>query len=85
LTTSFVVSSAQITPGTTYKFALRARNIYGYASSISTVVSVTAINIPDAVPIPTVVIGTGVDATKVSITWNNPTQTHGSAVDQYEV
>ncbi len=85
MTTTFSVSSAQITPGTTYKFALRARNIYGYASSISTVVSVTAIDVPDSVPIPSVVIGTGVDATKVSITWNNPAQTHGSAVDQYEV
>jgi len=45
------------------------------------VVSVTAIDVPDAVPIPTVAIGTGVDATKVSITWSIPTQTHGSDVN----
>jgi len=81
LTTTFSVLSAQLSPGTTYKFALRARNIYSYASSISTVVSVTAIDVPDAVPIPSVAIGTGVDATKVSITWSIPTQTHGSDVN----
>ncbi len=55
LTTSFNVESAMLTPGTTYKFALRARNVYGYASSISSVVSVTAIDVPDSIAIPSVV------------------------------
>jgi hypothetical protein len=85
LTTSFNVVSTMLTPGTTYKFALRARNIYGYSSSISTVVTVTAIYVPDAVGIPTVAQGTGSEATKVQITWSNPTQTHGSSVLQFQV
>jgi hypothetical protein len=44
---TYTVTSSMIVPGTTYRFAIRARNMYGYATSISSVVSVLAIDVPD--------------------------------------
>jgi len=85
LTTSYTVTSANLIAGTTYRFAVKARNIYGSSSSISSVVSAVAIDPPGEVPIPSVTLGTGADATKVLITWSNPTLTHGADVDQFEV
>ena len=74
-----------IVPGTTYRFAIRARNIYGYAESISPIVSVLAIDVPDQPAPPIVTLGSGADNTKVQFTWTNPTLTHGSAVEEVQV
>lgn len=78
LTTSYVVTG--ITAGSTYGFIVRARNIYGTASSFSSITTVTAIDAPGKLDIPTVALDT-TDNTQVKITWNPPALTHGSAVD----
>lgn len=83
LTTSYVVPTADITSGSTYRFAVRARNIYGSATAYSAEVSATAIDIPAKMDIPTVVLNTA-DATQVDISWTEPSY-HGSAIDKYEV
>jgi len=44
---TYTVTSSMIVPGTTYRFAIRARNMYGYATSLSPIVSVLAIDVPD--------------------------------------
>lgn len=83
LTTEYVVPTADIISGSTYRFAVRARNIYGSATAYSAEVSATAIDIPAKMDIPTVALNT-VDATQVDISWTEPTY-HGSAIDLYEV
>jgi len=47
LSLTYTITSAMIVPGTTYRFAIRARNVYGYATTISPIVSVVAIDVPD--------------------------------------
>jgi len=42
LTTYYVLSGTQISSGNTYQFAVRARNIYGSATSFSSTTSATA-------------------------------------------
>lgn len=85
LTNSYTVPSNMLTPGTTYKFKIRARNVYGSAASYSSVTTASAVNKPGAAPTPTVAIGTGADITKVVISWASTTLTHGASIDQYQV
>lgn len=82
LSTSYVVTG--ITAGTTYKFVVRARNIYGSATLYSPEATATAIDAPGKLDMPTVALDSG-DATKVLISWTATPLTHGSAVDQYAV
>jgi hypothetical protein len=82
LTTSYVVTG--ITAGTSYKFVVRARNVYGSSTLYSPEATAQAIDAPGKMDIPTVALDT-VDPTLVKITWNAVALTHGSAVTQYAV
>jgi len=82
LTTSYVVSG--ITAGTTYKFVVRASNIYGSAALYSPEATATAIDAPGKPDMPTVALDS-VDDTQVLISWAATTPTHGSTIDQYAV
>ncbi len=73
-----------ITPGTTYRFALRARNMYGYSIELSSSTSILAIDVPDKPSPPIITLGTGADTTKIRIGWSDPL-THGSPIEEYEV
>jgi len=78
--TSFTVNG--VTGGATYRFRVRARNIYGYgAYSVYTVV------VPDDAPgktdIPTVALST-TDPTFVQITWPLPND-HSSVITSYQI
>lgn len=82
LLTTFTITGESITEGATYKFVIRAKNIYGSASSLSTpVLSVSAVSLPGKAPTASV----AVDATNVVITWSDSTQSNGAAIDAYEV
>jgi hypothetical protein len=54
----YVVPTADITSGSTYRFAIRARNIYGSATSYSAELSATAIDIPSKVDMAVVALNT---------------------------
>lgn len=69
LTTSYVVTG--ITAGTTYRFVVRARNVYGYASTYSDPISATAIDTPGKPTYPIVSAPVGL-STDVTITWSAP-------------
>jgi hypothetical protein len=87
LTTYYVLSSSQITSGTKYRFAVRARNIYGSATSYSSETVAYAYDVPAKMSMATVATSTTsgyTDGTYVDITWTQPSS-HGSTVDQYEV
>lgn len=87
LTTYYVLSSSQITSGGKYRFAVRARNIYGSATSYSSETVAYAYDVPAKMAQATVATSTTsgyTDGTYIDITWTAPT-THGSAIDQYEV
>ena len=68
-----------LTGGTTYRFIVRARNIYGYGPW-SPEFQVLASDLPDQVAIPTVTIGS--TATAVTVAWLAPGD-HSAAIDQY--
>jgi len=83
LTTSYVLSSSQITSGVKYRFAVRARNIYGSATSYSTETVAYAYDVPAKMSMATVATSTTVgyaDGTYVDIRWTTPS-THGSSID----
>ena len=85
LTTYYVLSSTQITSGTMYRFAVRARNIYGSATSYSSETVAYAYDVPAKMDMATVQTSTQVgytDGTYVDIIWTAPS-THGSSIDQY--
>lgn len=71
-----------LTGGTTYRFKIRARNIYGYAAAFSDALVVLASDKPDKVDIPSVTIGA--TDTSVAITWDAP-PAHSAAIDGYEI
>lgn len=54
----YVVPTADITSGSTYRFAIRARNIYGSATLYSSELSATAIDIPSKVDMAVVALNT---------------------------
>mgnify|MGYP002628979640 CR=1 FL=1 len=58
-----------LTGGATYRFKVRARNIYG-AGAFSTELAVLASDLPDKVAIPSVTVATA--ATDVVIAWTAP-------------
>ena len=67
--------------GVTYRFKVRARNVYG-AGAFSSELSVLASDLPDKVATPTVSVGAA--ATSVTIAWSAPFD-HAAPVDYYEV
>lgn len=90
LTTYYVLSSSQITSGTKYRFAVKARNIYGSATSFSSEAVAYAYDVPAKMSMATVVAPSTSttapynDGTYIDISWTAPS-THGSAIDSYEV
>jgi hypothetical protein len=70
-----------LTGGTTYRFQVRARNIYGLGPW-SPELAVLASDLPDAVALPTVTIGAA--ETFVTVTWAAPND-HSAPIDQYQV
>jgi hypothetical protein len=84
LTLAYTATS--ITPGSSYRFKVKARNIYGLStlpSADHTPTLIPAIDIPDKVKFPVITID-GSTPTSVLVTWEAPLD-HGSAVDNYEV
>ena len=75
LVTSHTVNG--VTGGQTYRFKVRARNIYGYGDP-SEVLSVIPDDKPGKVDIPTVILSP-LDATDVQITWLEP-NAHSAAI-----
>ena len=80
LVTTFTVTG--VTGGTTYRFAVRARNIYGYGAT-STITVVVPADAPGKTDIPTVALSTS-DPTQVQISWPVPNQ-HSSTVTSYSI
>ena len=83
LTTTYTVPSNMLTTGATYKFRVRARNVYGSASTFSSATSTLAVSRPGIAPTPVVELGTGADELKVRITWADTTPTNGLAIQEY--
>jgi Fibronectin type III domain len=69
--------------GKTYKFAVKAKNIYGYGTLSSTVQTV-AVDVPAKMDIPTVALSTVSPFTSVVITWAVP-NFHYSPIEDYDV
>jgi hypothetical protein len=80
LATSYSVSG--LTGGNTYKFKVRALNVYG-AGAYSTELSETAIDVPSQVAVPTVTLPNAT-STDVRVTWVAP-NAHSSTIDKYEI
>jgi len=70
-----------LTGGTTYRFKVRARNLYG-PGGFSAELVVLASDLPDKAAIPTVAIGTA--ETAVSISWTEPGD-HAATITAYEI
>jgi hypothetical protein len=70
-----------LTGATTYKFKVKARNIYG-SGEFSTELAVLASDIPDKMAIPTVTIAP--TATQVVISWSEPDD-HSATIDAYAI
>mmetsp|Transcript_9438 Transcript_9438/g.8956 ORF Transcript_9438/g.8956 Transcript_9438/m.8956 type:complete len:266 (+) Transcript_9438:2179-2976(+) len=77
LITSYTVTG--ITGGSTYKFQVRAYNVYGAAASFSNEVSASAVDTPDKMAIPTVTL----NAQDIEIHFDTPAP-HSAAIDQIE-
>ena len=75
------LSVTGLTGGTTYRFKVKARNIYG-DGAFSSELAVLASDKPDKVDIPNVSIGAA--ETSVSVSWNLP-DAHSSAITAYQV
>jgi hypothetical protein len=75
------VSVDGLTGGTTYRFKVRARNIYGFGPW-SPELAVLASDLPDQVAIPTVTIGAS--ETAVTVAWTAPGD-HSAPIDEYQV
>lgn len=73
---------SSLTGGSTYKFAVRAKNIYGYGTTSSDTTEI-AIDKPAKMDIPTVALS-GTDNKKVDITWVAPVS-HSSPITSYDV
>lgn len=79
LTTS--VSVPGLTGGVTYRFKVRARNLYG-SGVFSTELEVLASDLPDKTAIPSVTIGA--TETAVTISWTEPGD-HAASITAYEI
>lgn len=78
LVTTYTVSG--VSGGSTYKFKVRARNVYGYGSFSATELSVTPSDVPGKVAIAEVKnVGTNVE-----IKWTAP-NSHSSLISKYEI
>jgi len=80
LVTTFTVNSVE--GGMTYRFRVRARNIYGYGP-YSDVLEVIPDDAPGKVDIPTVALSS-TDPTEVEISWAAPDD-HSSPITSYEI
>jgi hypothetical protein len=79
-----LVTSASVpglTGGTTYRFKVRARNLYG-PGAFSPELVVLASDLPDKTTIPTVAIGS--TETAVTISWTEPGD-HAATITAYEI
>lgn len=77
LVTTYTVSG--VSGGSTYRFKVRAKNIYGYGS-FSTELVVTPSDVPGKVAIAT----TANSGTNVVVTWTAP-NSHSSTIDVYDI
>lgn len=77
LATTYTVSG--VSGGSQYKFAVKAKNIYGFGT-ISSELVVTPSDVPGKASIPT----TANSGTDVVVTWTAPSD-HQSSIDAYEV
>jgi titin len=80
LVSTFTVTG--VTGGTTYRFAVRARNIYGYGPT-STVTVVIPADAPGKTAIPTVALAVA-DPTYVQVSWTPP-NSHSSTITAYDI
>jgi hypothetical protein len=78
LVTSFIING--LTTGHSYRFKVRAKNIYSYGS-FSPVVAITPTSVPDTMSAPTTAID-GLN-TNIDITWTAPTSDGGSSITNY--
>jgi len=69
--------------GKTYKFAVKAKNIYGYGT-LSSEAQIDAIDVPAKMAIPTVALSAVSPFTSVVITWTAPNY-HYSPITDYDV
>eukprot|EP00347_Sterkiella_histriomuscorum_P011727 403371340 len=77
LVTFFTVNG--LSESISYKFQVRARNIYGYGD-YSPVTTITPTDIPAKIDIPTVMVVN----MNVKIDWDEPAN-HGATIDKYEI
>ena len=80
LVTSFTVNGVQ--GGLTYRFKVRARNIYGYGPA-SDATSVVPQDAPGKTAIPTVLLNSTVP-TEVQVSWDQPNN-HSADITAYEI
>jgi len=71
-------TSTSLTAGSSYKYRLTAKNVYGWG-----VVSNEVTMIPLGVPSTPATVTTSVTATNVKIEWTDPTSTNGAAITSY--
>ncbi len=72
-------TASSLTGGSTYKFKVKATNIYGYGT-FSSELSVTTSDVPSQMSAPT----TSLSGTNVVVAWAEP-NTNNEAIDQYEI
>jgi hypothetical protein len=72
-----------VNSGSTYKFTVRARNIYG-TGLVSNELSVSAIDVPSKMTSPTVTLSSTTPFTDVIIAWSAPNY-HNSAITAYSI
>lgn len=83
VTSTSYTTTITLTPGTTYKFKIEARNTYGY-SDLSDEVSILAAQVPDA-PVSLANDATVTSSTQVGLTWSAGAYNGGVAIDDYRV
>jgi titin len=79
--TTRAVSTTSISPGTTYQFAVKAKNVHG-TGPLGPTLSVLAATVPDA---PEGLTAGSVTSTSVTFTWSAPSDNGGSAVTDYSI
>ena len=78
--TSYVITG--LTTGTSYKFAVRARNIYGYGPFTTPDVAIVAASVPGTMSPVTTALSTS--TTDIEISWS-PAAPNGEAITRYQI
>ena len=81
-TTTLSVTCTDMSPGTTYEFAVSAQDSLGRTSTPGSVTATAVQNAPNA---PTGVSGVSDTASSSSVSWSTPTNNGGSAITGYGV